>query len=241
MWCEWRLVAGEGSWFSTEWNPKVFFSPGLYTFELDVYDPYSDWGWGYGYDYVTVRVAAMELTALSRTSAYAGAGPVTITVSGSGFKRGAVVATDYWGSDYWGRVALPTTFLSSTMVRAVLPAGQLAAGRVLNVEVVNPDGSPSTTLPFTVLNRVPAIYAIAPVAVNHGSPDFTLTVSGDRFASGAQIVVNGQPRWTWPGYKGLPSTRIYASEIANPGRLTIQVANPAPGGGVSNAKYLTVR
>lgn len=89
-------------------------------------------------------------------------------------------------------------------------------------------------------NPVPVISSISPTSKTAGDAQFTLTVNGNGFVSGAIVRVGGADRvTTFVGDTQLTAT-IPASDVASAGTLSITVFNPTPGGGTSNSVTLTV-
>jgi hypothetical protein len=86
--------------------------------------------------------SVVTLTSLSPTSATAGGTAFTLTVNGTGFVNGASVR--------WNGAARTTTFVNSTRVTASISAADIAATGTVPVTVVNPSGSTSNSLTFTV-------------------------------------------------------------------------------------------
>lgn len=83
-----------------------------------------------------------ELQSTAPTSATAGGPGFTLWVNGTGFASGATVL--------WNGAARSTSFFSSTHVRAAIPASDIAAAGTAQVSVVNPGGTPSGALRFTI-------------------------------------------------------------------------------------------
>src|SRR4030095_3288063 len=73
-----------------------------------------------------------------------------------------------------------------------------------------------------------------------GGPDFTLTVNGANFVSGARVRLNGANQTTTFVSSTQLTARIQDNDIRQPGSLSITVFNPSPGGGTSNAMTMTV-
>jgi dienelactone hydrolase len=85
------------------------------------------------------------------------------------------------------------------------------------------------------LNPVPLLYELLiPDSAKPGGAAFTLTVNGAEFVSGAVVRWNGSPRTTTFVSQTQLKASILASDIAKAGTASITVANPAPGGGISN-------
>jgi hypothetical protein len=81
---------------------------------------------------------------------------------------------------------------------------------------------------------------VKPQAVAPGSAEFTLTVYGANFVSGAVVNWNGQPRSTTFISARELQAQILASDVAKPTAGYITVTNPPPGGGKSSSSYAIV-
>jgi hypothetical protein len=90
-------------------------------------------------------------------------------------------------------------------------------------------------------NPVPAIEHLAPVEVDQGSPQLTLTVRGTGFSDGSTIRLNGSERPT----RFVSATELEADlppqDFWVVGAAQVVVVSPAPGGGTSNVALLQVR
>jgi hypothetical protein len=163
------------------------------------------------------------------------AGPqFTLTVQGSGFVSGSVVRVNGQGRQ--------TTFVSSTQVTATILASDIATGGPLNITVMNPPpgGGESAASTLTVLNPVPTISSLNPNTIAAGSAAFELSVNGSGFVQGATVSWNGTPRQTTFVSSTELRAAVTAADVANPGAATINVSNPAPGGGASNTLIFTI-
>jgi hypothetical protein len=90
-------------------------------------------------------------------------------------------------------------------------------------------------------NPVPTVVGPpVPQAVVPGSGEFTLTVYGANFVSGAVVNWNRSPRSTTFISARALQVQILASDIAKPTAGYITVTNPAPGGGNSSSSYALV-
>lgn len=98
--------------------------------------------------------------------------------------------------------------------------------------------SPAVTVTST--NPVPAVTALSPGGAVAGGPAFTLTVSGNNFVAASVVRWNGANRSTTFVSSTQLSASIPASDIATVGSPQLTVANPSPGGGVSNARTFTI-
>ena len=115
------------------------------------------------------------------------------------------------------------------------PPGPLPGFASLSVTVTTvapPKASASNSI--TVRYPAPSLSAVSPSSLPLGA--FSLTVSGSKFVSGAQVRWNGAP---------LATTFVSASKLTatgsatQPGGVAVTVANPGPGA-VSQALTLTV-
>jgi hypothetical protein len=181
-----------------------------------------------------VTYPAPQAQSLSPSSAAAGSGPTKVTVTGVGFFITSQITFD-------GAPAA-TTFVDGTHVEATLSAADLAVADTISVRVVNPapGGGTSAALSFSVTNGVPTISALNPSSVTAGSSDRAVTIFGSGFVSTSTVKSNGAPvASTYVSGSQLVAT-IPSSQLLYPGTVGITVTNPAPGGGTSAVKNLTV-
>lgn len=85
----------------------------------------------------------------------------------------------------------------------------------------------------------PTIVGLSPSWAVIGDPDFTLTVTGTRFAPGATVSWNGSPRPTTFVWGTEVQAAIAAADLAVAGNAWVTVSNPA--GATSNAYAFEVR
>jgi hypothetical protein len=82
----------------------------------------------------------------------------------------------------------------------------------------------------TLLNPTPVLTGISPAATNLGN--YTLTITGSNFVSGAQVLLNNSALYT----TFVSSTQLTASGTASSaGTYSITVQNPDPGSSVSSS------
>src|SRR5438093_12620277 len=87
-------------------------------------------------------------------------------------------------------------------------------------------------------NPVPFVnQPLVPSAVAPGGPDFTLTVNGTGFVSGATVNWNGTPLATTFVSSSQLTATVPAANIAVAGTASITVVNPTPGGGASSIAF----
>ncbi|HLV79128.1 MAG TPA: hypothetical protein VKT32_02570 [Chthonomonadaceae bacterium] len=201
---------------------------------------------GPGWDFVTGVGSVQGLAGLQPPATtpglFPGAAPAcgpsfTLTVTGRGFESGAVAQ---WTDAGGATTALSTTFVSASEVTALVPAALIAGPGTASVTVVNPDGSASAPLTFTITNPVPVVTGIQPASVNAAGPAFTPTVTGSCFLGSSVIHWNGSALTTTVVSSGKLTATVPASDITTPGTAQITVVTPGPGGGVSDRAPLTV-
>jgi len=101
--------------------------------------------------------------------------------------------------------------------------------------------SPSFVLPQPASpNPAPSVNSLSPATVPAGSPNLRLQINGSNFVRGAVVSLNGAVRETVYVNPTELIADVPAADLAQPGLLTIAVANPAPGGGNSAAMNFTV-
>ncbi|MEP7270023.1 MAG: hypothetical protein ABI882_00885, partial [Acidobacteriota bacterium] len=136
-----------------------------------------------------------------------------------------------------------TVPLGGNQNSTIVSFGDIPVGR--GVANTNADAVTATfnqgAINFTpTVNAIPTLTTISPNFVIVGGPTFTLIVNGTDFVDGASVRVDGFERAT----RFVSSTELQAfipaSDIDETGVFNITVANPPPGGGVSQALQLSV-
>jgi hypothetical protein len=182
-----------------------------------------------------------SVTALSPPSVVAGSAGLVLTVDGTGLAPGATAQVD--------GVPRPTTFVSAGRVQVALSAADLAAVGARAIVVTNPSpcvggpcASAAIALAVTPPPGVPVVSTLTPSARPFGSPGFTLGVGGSEFTPLSVVRVNGSARPTTFLSPTSLQAEIPASDLADLSvpALAVTVETPAPGGGVSSARTLSV-
>ncbi len=174
------------------------------------------------------------ITSISPSSALVGGPSFTLTVNGNDFNASSVV--NFNGS---GR---STTLISSTQLTASIPASDISSTGSFNITVVNPGpgGGTSNAMVFVVFNAVPSTTSISPQSAVVGSSSFTLAVNGSNFTPSSVVNFNGSARSTTFVSSSQLLSSIPASDVSSTGSFNVNVVNPGPGGGTSNAQVFTV-
>jgi uncharacterized protein (DUF1800 family) len=111
----------------------------------------------------------------------------------------------------------------------------LSSVTVTATSVANPAKSDSATV--TLVNPVPKLTSITPATLGLGA--FQMTLYGTGFVSTSTATFGGQPMQV-TYVTSTMITAIGAATNAQVGSVTVQVTNPAPGGGTSNGLNVTV-
>jgi hypothetical protein len=97
------------------------------------------------------------------------------------------------------------------------------------------DTTAKSSATVTLLNPTPILSNVSPSTINGGS--FTLTITGSKFVSGAQVSMSGMPLST----TFVSATQLTASGTqSTSGTYAITVTNPNPGASTSSAINLIV-
>jgi len=174
------------------------------------------------------------ITSINPNSCLAGSPQFTLTVNGTNFIANSTVN--------WNGTALTTTFVSSTQVTAIVPAANVATAGTAQVTVRNPPpgGGTSNVATFTINNPAPTTSSISPTCATAGGAQFTLTVNGTNFVPTSTVKWNATTLATTFVSSTQLTATVTAALIATPGTASINVVNPAPGGGTSNAQTFTI-
>ena len=116
------------------------------------------------------------------------------------------------------------------------PPSALPNPNSVTIEAISAaDASATGDSSVTLWNPTPVLSSIAPTSVNAGA--FTLSITGNSFVKGAQVLFNGTALTT----TFVSSMQLTASGAeTSAGTVTIAVANPSPGGSTSNSQSLQV-
>lgn len=87
---------------------------------------------------------------------------------------------------------------------------------------------------------LPVIESIEPARASAGASDFTLTIRGQRFGSGARVLWNGSEKTVLSSSGDRITVAIPASDLAQIGRAGVAVFNPGTGGGLSIPAEFTI-
>lgn len=169
------------------------------------------------------------LTGLSPRAVVTGSPDFRLTVTGVNFVPGAAVR--------WNGQERETTFISSGELSAAIPASDVRTTGSAAVTVLNPapGGGVSNALTLTITdgNPIPKITALDPPGSPVGGGALTLTVTGTGYVRDSVVYWNGSPRPTFSISDTQLAAAIPASDLGEPGSVSVTVFNPLPGGGAS--------
>ena len=116
------------------------------------------------------------------------------------------------------------------------PAVVPTPSNVVQLTIISVDNPTiSITQNISVMNPIPILTAATPMSFASGPA--TIVFSGSRFINGAQVLVNGSPvAATFNSGTQLTTT----VDLSEPGKLDLQVLNPAPGPAASTDLIATV-
>ncbi len=187
--------------------------------------------------------AAFGITSISPFTANAPSASITpFTVNGNGFTANSKI-------QFGSGVTLTPTTTSATQLTATIPAANLAVGAAVPVSVTDTTQvNPTNSVPFTILNPVPALTSSSPVSVTAGAnpTGFVLTVNGSGFVcgtNGTAVLLDGTSRATAtsPACSATSiSAQVTPADQAVGHVFFVDVFSPQPGGGFELGPSLTL-
>lgn len=177
---------------------------------------------------------APAISAVTPDTVPARSAATTITVDGTGFAPSSVI--------HWNGVARPTTYVGPTRLTATIPATELATAgeRLVQIRTPAPGGGSSSQVAVTVTNPVPTVTGLSPTTATQGGGGFSLEVRGTGFVPTSVVRWNGETLSTSYGGPTEVTALVPAVRLETPGRISVAVFTPTPGGGLSDARFLTI-
>jgi hypothetical protein len=164
--------------------------------------------------------------------------PYVVTVSGTGFITTSIVTI--------ASQPVETGYQLDYELQAQIPASYLTDAGTLSIGVTSPapgGGASPTDVVIAVvpaLNPVPMFSTVSPTTVAAGSGALTLSITGPSFVQGAKVFLDYVALdTTWVSGTSLQA-QVPAALLTTARVQGVVVANPFPGGGVSNGLTLTV-
>lgn len=183
----------------------------------------------------TIKNPSPTINSLSATKVLVGSEDLTLNLTGSGFVTDETVV-------HFGGLILTPVSAAFDQLSVVIPKAALAQSGAVAVNVTNggPGGGHSNALEFSIENPVPSLSALSLNSATAGSPAFDLTLSGANFVQ-SSVITFGGVQLTPGALSGSQITlNIPVESLLDAGELAVQVTNPGPGGGPSNAMVFTI-
>lgn len=180
---------------------------------------------------------APSLQFLETTSGVVGQPIPSFAINGNSFIPGATI--NFGGTNFPATI----TFSGGLIITASIPAGAINTPGPIPVFVVNPGpgGGPSNITNFNATNPAPTVTSMNPSSGSIGQAVPALTVTGTNFVTGAVVTFNGTSHAGTVSNGGTTiTTSIAGTELAIGGTVSVNVVNPAPGGGTSNNLNFTI-
>lgn len=188
-----------------------------------------------------------HITSVNPSSTVAGSASANITIIGTNFVGVPGNSVSIVTVDGANRA---TTFVSTTQLTVGLMQTDLTTVGPVEIAVLNPPaanltppgGGTSNVVALNIVNPSPVLTRVTPGSVVAGTTTTTASigVAGSGFDSASQILINGTGRPTTFGSSTSLSAQLAVSDLAAAGTYTVQVINPAPGGGASEVQHFSV-
>lgn len=115
-----------------------------------------------------------------------------------------------------------------------------ASGSETDPNPANNNATATATVTGATYNLVPTITAISPAAINSGSNDTVITLTGTGFSTSSTILLGSSPLSTTYTSNAILRAVVPAAQLTTLGWTPITVSNPTPGGGVSTPFPLSI-
>jgi hypothetical protein len=165
--------------------------------------------------------AAPIISAISPPAVAAAGSDFTLTVYGMNFIHGSVIQ--------WNGSVLQTSFINNSTITASIPASSITSAGTVNIVVITPYLSRSSSRPLQIISfppGTPTITSLSPDPILSGGPAFILTVRGSGFVPASKVQYNFQERVTRIISANELQADIQASDIAASGVFAVTVSNP---------------
>lgn len=187
-----------------------------------------------------------QISSISPSSIAAGSSGTDITIIGSGFVGVPGESISIVTVDGANRT---TSFISDTELSVALQPSDVSTIGALEIGVLNPPapsltppgGGESNIVALNIVNPSPVLKSVSPISVAAGTTTtVSIAVSGSGFDSASEVLVNGTGRPVTSSSSSSLTAQLATEDVASAGTYTVQVVNPAPGGGTSQVLYFSV-
>ena len=183
-----------------------------------------------------------SISSINPSTVVAGTSTTIITLTGNGYVSSSTVQVN--GSN------IPSTYVGNSLFTATLASLLLTNVAALAITVTNPapGGGVSAASVFNVTtstipsgNPFPSISQVSPSIITTSSNSINLTLFGSGFIPGSQIYANATllTATTYVSSSTLNCV-LPSSFVAQPNTISLDVVNPAPGGGTSLFAFVVV-
>ena len=182
-------------------------------------------------------IVPVSLTSIQPNVVLAGTTNFAFTLTGQNFQPGAVIL---WNNSI---TITPSSINNAgTQATATLPNNVPLTAGTVQVSLRNPDGVTTAPLPITVVPLLINPDGLNPSAKPAGSSSFTLTVTGENFASGAKVnwtfgTTTAQLTTAFVDSKTLTAVVDGDTYLKSAGKATVSVSL---GTGVSNGVLFSI-
>jgi len=163
---------------------------------------------------------------------------ISATPSAGSCSTGSGVSCDLGGIDNGGSVTVLFVVEQTEAGSAAMTVQ--VSGSETDPNTANNSATASVTVSGSTYNLTPTLSAINPAAIESGSSDTTITVTGTNFSSDATVYLGATPLATGFTSSTTLTATVPEAQLASLGWAAVTVENPAPGGGASNAAPLSV-
>lgn len=174
------------------------------------------------------------LSSISPAQATVDQDSLTLTLTGTGFLSASGVL--------FNGGPRPTRRLSATELQVDLGASDLATPGSFPLRVMNPSpgGGISNAVPLMLDNPAPTAASVTPAQTDAALDSLVVRITGTGFLASSVVRLDGAPRPTRRISRTVVEAVLSAADLDEGGTLPLTVANPAPGGGVSQTVTVTV-
>jgi WD40-like Beta Propeller Repeat len=177
-----------------------------------------------------------QITSISPSGALAGSSGFDLFITGSNFLATSTVTVN--GDNR------TMTFVNPTSLETSIQASDVANAGTVEIVVINPVGPPSapgggasSPISLMVNNPVPTVSSLSPANFSAGTTTNTIvTIAGSNMVPGSEVEIDGAAPATGTTFSSSTqiATTLDPGSFTSAGVHTLQVVNPAPGGGSSN-------
>jgi hypothetical protein len=159
-------------------------------------------------------------------------GDLVLEVTGSGFESGARLLVD--------GTPVPMDLADGGRWTVAVPAALLSTARHMELRIDDPRTGRSDPVTLTLANPTPRLVGLQAPLLRAGRVRTPFQVHGEDFRPASVVLLDGTPLATRFGSDRELESVLPAEALTKPGRLSIAVATPGPGGGTSNPLELSV-